>query len=93
VDYGARHGGHGKRAGPAGAEAVTRAGGRLDLLVNNVWGGYERLNAGAWEEWNAPLWDQPLELFDAMFIAGVRAHYVALAGAPGCSSPQRAAWR
>jgi hypothetical protein len=25
----------------------------------------------AWQEWNAPLWDQPLELFDAMFTAGV----------------------
>lgn len=53
--------------------------GRLDLLVNNVWGGYERLNAGAWQEWNAPLWERPLELFDAMFTVGVRAHYVALA--------------
>jgi NAD(P)-dependent dehydrogenase (short-subunit alcohol dehydrogenase family) len=53
--------------------------GRLDLLVNNAWGGYERLNAGAWEEWNAPLWEQPVELFDAMFAAGVRTHYVALA--------------
>ena len=53
--------------------------GRLDLLVNNAWGGYERLNAGGWEEWNAPLWEQPLELFDAMFSAGVRAHYVATA--------------
>lgn len=53
--------------------------GRLDLLVNNVWGGYERLNAGAWDEWNAPLWQQPIELFDAMFDGGVRAHYVALA--------------
>ena len=46
---------------------------------SNVWGGYERLNAGGWEEWNAPLWEQPLELFDAMFTGGVRAHYVALA--------------
>jgi NAD(P)-dependent dehydrogenase (short-subunit alcohol dehydrogenase family) len=53
--------------------------GRLDLLVNNAWAGYERLNAGAWEEWNAPLWEQPLELFDAMFGGGVRTHYVALA--------------
>jgi NAD(P)-dependent dehydrogenase (short-subunit alcohol dehydrogenase family) len=43
--------------------------GRLDLLVNNAWGGYERLNA--------PFWEQPLELFDAMFGGGVRAHYVA----------------
>lgn len=50
--------------------------GRLDLLVNNVWAGYERLNAGAWAEWNAPFWDQPLELWDAMFTSGVWAHYV-----------------
>jgi NAD(P)-dependent dehydrogenase (short-subunit alcohol dehydrogenase family) len=53
--------------------------GRLDLLVNNAWAGYERLNAGGWEEWNAPLWEQPLELFDAMFGGGVRTHYVATA--------------
>jgi len=24
--------------------------GRLDLLINNAWAGYERLNAGAWDE-------------------------------------------
>ena len=42
-------------------------------------GGYERLNAGAWQEWNAPFWEQPLELFDAMFGGGVRTHYVATA--------------
>ncbi len=53
--------------------------GRLDLLVNNAWAGYERLNAGAWQEWNAPFWEQPIELFDAMFGSGVRAHYVATA--------------
>jgi hypothetical protein len=52
---------------------------RLDLLVNNAWGGYERLNAGAWEEWNALLWQQPVELFDAMFTGSVRTHYVTLA--------------
>ena len=61
------------------ADRITATYDRLDLLVNNAWGGYERLNAGAWEEWNAPLWQQPTELFDAMFTAGVRAHYVALA--------------
>jgi NAD(P)-dependent dehydrogenase (short-subunit alcohol dehydrogenase family) len=59
--------------------AEIEAAGPLQLLVNNVWGGYERLNAGSWEEWNAPLWEQPLELFDAMFTRGVRAHYVASA--------------
>lgn len=50
--------------------------GGLDLLVNNVWSGYERLNAGACEEWNASFWTQPIGLFDAMFAGGVRAHYV-----------------
>jgi NAD(P)-dependent dehydrogenase (short-subunit alcohol dehydrogenase family) len=61
------------------ADRIAAAHARLDLLVNNAWGGYERLNAGAWNEWNAPLWQQPIELFDAMFAGGVRAHYVALA--------------
>jgi NAD(P)-dependent dehydrogenase (short-subunit alcohol dehydrogenase family) len=61
------------------AARITEDQGRLDLLVNNAWAGYERLNAGAWEEWNAPLWLQPLELFDAMFAGGLRTHYVALA--------------
>ena len=60
------------------AERIASERGRLDLLVNNAWGGYERLNAGAWEEWNSPLWEQPIELFDAMFDGGVRTHYVAL---------------
>lgn len=50
-------------------------GGRLDLLVNNARAGYERLSAGAWQEWNALLWEQPLELFDATFNDGVRPHY------------------
>ena len=60
------------------AERISAERGRLDLLVNNVWGGYERLNAGEWVEWNSPMWEQPIEVFDAMFTAGVRAHYVAL---------------
>jgi len=61
------------------ADRIGTEHGRLDLLVNNAWAGYERLNAGAFQEWNAPLWQQPLELFDAMFGGGVRTHYVALA--------------
>ena len=47
--------------------------GRLDLLVNNAWGGYE----GYDETFDAPFWDQPLARFDRMFSAGVRASLVA----------------
>jgi len=49
------------------------------LLANIAQGGHKRLNARPWVEWNAPLWQQLIELFDAMFIGGVRTHYVALA--------------
>lgn len=61
------------------ARRILAERGRLDLLVNNVWGGYERINAGHWEESKAPLWEQPVDEFDAMFARGVRAHYVTLA--------------
>lgn len=51
--------------------------GRLDLLVNNVWGGYERMVDNGQFTWGQPFWQQPLWRWDAMFDAGVRAHYVA----------------
>lgn len=52
----------------------------LDVLVNNAWGGYERLVvAGGPQEWGRPFWEQPVELWDRMFASGVRAHYVATA--------------
>ena len=49
---------------------------KVAWVVNNAWAGYERLNAGEWAEWNASFWEQPLGLWDSMFGAGVRAHYV-----------------
>lgn len=55
-------------------ERVEGERGRLDLLVNNVWGGYEKDPAG---DFTAPFWQQPLWRWDAMFVAGVRAHYMA----------------
>src|SRR4030095_10627991 len=50
---------------------------RLDILVNNVWGGYEHFNDGTkfWEE--KGFWTVPLARWDKMFQAGVRAHYAA----------------
>jgi dehydrogenase/reductase SDR family protein 1 len=50
---------------------------RLDVLVNNVWGGYERMVEDGEFTWPRPFWQQPLWRWDAMFQAGVRAHYVA----------------
>jgi dehydrogenase/reductase SDR family protein 1 len=47
----------------------------IDILVNNVWGGYERMiDQGAFT-WGKPFWEQPVWRWDAMFTAGVRAHY------------------
>jgi NAD(P)-dependent dehydrogenase (short-subunit alcohol dehydrogenase family) len=50
---------------------------RLDVLVNNVWGGYERMVENGAFTWGVPFWQQPFWRWDAMFAAGVRAHYVA----------------
>ncbi len=47
--------------------------GRLDLLVNNVWAGYEGLPTGLPQ---VPFWEQPRKLWDTMFTAGVRAQLV-----------------
>jgi NAD(P)-dependent dehydrogenase (short-subunit alcohol dehydrogenase family) len=45
--------------------------GRLDILVNNVWGGYEDY---ANADFDAEFWEQPMWRYDKMFTAGVRAH-------------------
>ena len=43
--------------------------GRLDVLVNNAWGGYEQHDGATFA---APFWEQPLQRrWDAMFGAGV----------------------
>jgi NAD(P)-dependent dehydrogenase (short-subunit alcohol dehydrogenase family) len=53
---------------------VQQEQGRLDILVNNVWGGYEK---DPQRDFVAPFWEQPLWRWDVMFVAGVRAHYSA----------------
>jgi dehydrogenase/reductase SDR family member 1 len=50
---------------------------RLDILVNNVWGGYERMVEDGEFTWPYPFWRQPRWRWDAMFQSGVRACYVA----------------
>ena len=49
---------------------------RLDVLVNAVWGGYERFVGVGELSWG-PFWEQPLSLWNSMHVRGVRSAYVA----------------
>jgi dehydrogenase/reductase SDR family protein 1 len=62
---------------------------RLDVLVNNAWGGYEGMVEDGRFTWPAPFFEQPLRRWDAMFHAGVRAAFVASAHAARLMLPAR----
>jgi dehydrogenase/reductase SDR family protein 1 len=49
--------------------------GRLDILVNSAWAGYERMVEGDRYTWEEPLWRQPMWRWDAMMDVGVRSAY------------------
>ena len=57
----------------AAFQRIVRERGGIDILVNNVWGGYERMVDNGEFTWGKPFWEQPLWRWDAMFSAGVRA--------------------
>lgn len=59
----------------AAFDTIKREAGGIDILVNAVWGGYERMVDNGEFTWGKPFWEQPLWRWDAMFSAGVRAHY------------------
>ena len=52
---------------------------RIDILVNNAWGGYEKMREGRAFTYFKPFWEQPFWRWDAMFDAGVRAAYISSA--------------
>jgi len=54
---------------------ILREAGSIDILVNNVWGGYDNMMEHGQFTWPKPFWEQPLWRWDEMFHAGVRAHY------------------
>jgi len=56
---------------------ISQEQGRIDVLVNNAWGGYENMMENGEFTWSRPFWQQPLWRWDSMFQAGVRAAYVA----------------
>ncbi|MDB5540492.1 MAG: Short-chain dehydrogenase [Devosia sp.] len=62
-------------------EAVVRRvladDGRLDVLVNCAWPGYERMEENGAFTWVDPLWEQPMWRWDAMIGVGVRSSYCA----------------
>lgn len=54
-------------------ERVQRDEGRVDLLVNNAWGGHETFDG----VFKAPFWTHSLSHWDSMFDRGVRNHLLA----------------
>jgi NAD(P)-dependent dehydrogenase (short-subunit alcohol dehydrogenase family) len=53
---------------------IERERGRVDLLVNNAWGGHEAFSVASL---NAPFWEQSLDQWESMFDHGVRNHLIA----------------
>ncbi len=70
-------------------ERIQAAAGRLDILVNVAWGGYERMVEDGKFTWAVPFWEQPAWRWDAMMTAGVRAAYVASQHAARMMVPAR----
>jgi dehydrogenase/reductase SDR family member 1 len=61
---------------------VIASEGRLDILVNNAWPGYERMAEDVPEgrnpfTWVDPMWDQPMWRWDAMIGVGARSAWCA----------------
>jgi dehydrogenase/reductase SDR family member 1 len=56
---------------------VEETAGRLDVLVNSAWGGYENMVEDGRFTYGDPFWQQPPWRWDAMMTAGVRAAFVA----------------
>lgn len=54
-------------------ERVLREQGRIDLLVNNAWGGHQSFDG----VFDAPFWQHPLAHWDTMLHGGVRLHLLA----------------
>ncbi|HEX2953506.1 MAG TPA: SDR family NAD(P)-dependent oxidoreductase [Bacillota bacterium] len=61
-------------------DQVLREQGKLDILVNNAWAGYENIARVTKPEeyiFEAPFWEQPISFWDDMQTVGLRSTYVA----------------
>jgi NAD(P)-dependent dehydrogenase (short-subunit alcohol dehydrogenase family) len=66
-------------------ERVRTDHGRLDVLVNNAWGGHESFDG----VFDAPFWQHPLAHWDSMMDRGVRNHLLAARAAAPLFVQQR----
>jgi NAD(P)-dependent dehydrogenase (short-subunit alcohol dehydrogenase family) len=73
----------------AAFERVAGDSGRLDVLVNSAWGGYERMVENGAFTWSVPFWEQPLHRWSSMMDAGVRAAYVCASHAARMMVPHK----
>ena len=63
--------------------------GRLDILVNNAWAGYQAKQRSKKSGFHTSFWKLPPSFWDTMFTVGVRSHYVASGFAAAQMVPQR----
>ncbi|SES99324.1 dehydrogenase/reductase SDR family member 1 [Natronincola peptidivorans] len=54
---------------------VVEKEGRIDILVNNAWGGGAHVMGGYF--FNTPFWQQPVSLLEDQYTVGLRSNYVA----------------
>lgn len=57
------------------SKLIKKESGKLDILVNNVWGGYEQYDGKLFE---LPIWEQPISRWDKLMNSGLRAHYTTI---------------
>ncbi|MCR6634261.1 SDR family NAD(P)-dependent oxidoreductase [Devosia sp.] len=58
------------------ASALSQSG-KIDILVNNAWPGYESMVEGDDYTWERPFWEQPVWRWDAMVGVALRTSFVA----------------
>jgi NAD(P)-dependent dehydrogenase (short-subunit alcohol dehydrogenase family) len=61
----------------------------LDVVVNNSWGGYERMIDAGQFTWGLPFWQQPAHRWTSMMDAGVRAAWAVSSRAVPLMLPQK----
>jgi len=61
----------------------------IDVVVNNAWGGYERMMDTGKFTWALPFWEQPAHRWTSMMDAGVRAAWAVSSRAVPLMLPQQ----